>query len=71
MSVGQCMILTVNGQLNRILKNVIHLHHHAGEGSLISNGHLCDDEAEILFNTDSVLVVHIVGNGGILIPMFH
>lgn len=55
-----CTILTVNGQLNRVLKNVIFPRHHAGEGFLISHGHFSDDEAKILFDTDSVLVVHII-----------
>lgn len=54
------MILTVNDQLNGVLKNVIFPHHHAGEGFLICHGHFSDDEAKILFDTDSVLVVRIV-----------
>lgn len=65
------MILTVNDQLNGVLKNVIFPHHHAGEGFLICHGHFSDDEAKILFDTDSVLVVRIVWNRGILTLIFH
>jgi len=58
-NVTLCPILTVNGQLNGVLKNVIFPRHHAGEGFLICHGHFSDDEAKIFFDIDSVLVVRI------------
>lgn len=60
-----CPTLTINGQLNREFQNVTR-HDHAGEDSLIVHSHFCDDETEVIFQTDSGLVVHVVWNGGIL-----